>query len=88
MFSNIYNYINIIYNYLFSVFQSFNSKQALNGHVRIHGGTGVTKEVTAVTVVHPRSNGTVEDKRYHVPTPPPNKADEPEQEFPCKICGK
>ncbi|CAH1792207.1 unnamed protein product [Owenia fusiformis] len=60
---------------------TFNSKMALNGHIRIHGGQGssVKREVSP-------------SRPVVVPGLPPNQSslnpDEPLQEFPCKKCGK
>lgn len=54
--------------------QSFNSRAALNGHIRIHGGGVCGRSPTP-------------DKRQGC-TPAHLGHSDPVEEFPCKICGK
>lgn len=63
------------------LFQSFNSKQALNGHIRVHGGGS-------------KSNSPA--REYRPPQPrlpkphgsPASSEDLNGEGFPCKLCGR
>uniref|UniRef100_A0A1Y1LPB3 Transcriptional-regulating factor 1 n=2 Tax=Photinus pyralis TaxID=7054 RepID=A0A1Y1LPB3_PHOPY len=55
---------------------SFNSKAALNGHIRIHGGT-VRNSPTPSTVLERRTS-----------TTPTMCHSDSSEDYPCKICGK
>lgn len=62
------------FQYELCLLQSFNSRAALNGHIRIHGGGVCGRSPTP-------------DKRLST-TPIHIGHTDPVEEFPCKICGK
>ncbi|XP_076267674.1 uncharacterized protein LOC143200833 isoform X3 [Rhynchophorus ferrugineus] len=59
---------------------SFNSRAALNGHIRIHGGTARNSPTPSVTERRNSSQFSVSSTICH--------PDSTDQEYPCKICGK
>ncbi|KAJ8925961.1 hypothetical protein NQ315_009814 [Exocentrus adspersus] len=58
---------------------SFNSRAALNGHIRIHGGTARNSPTPSSTVASDRRTVPASTTVCH-----PDSTDE----YPCKICGK
>ncbi|CAG9762190.1 unnamed protein product [Ceutorhynchus assimilis] len=64
---------------------SFNSRAALNGHIRIHGGTA--RNSPTPSVVSERRNATSTSGSYSVSSTICHP-DSTDQEYPCKICGK
>ncbi|KRT84189.1 zinc finger protein, partial [Oryctes borbonicus] len=58
---------------------SFNSRAALNGHIRIHGGTA-RNSPTYTNVSHDRRPPSVTSSLCH--------STDPTEDYPCKICGK
>ncbi|KAH1007759.1 hypothetical protein HUJ04_004954 [Dendroctonus ponderosae] len=61
---------------------SFNSRAALNGHIRIHGGTARNSPTPTVS---DRRNATSASFSVSTTICHPDSTD---QEYPCKICGK
>ncbi|KAK9739724.1 ELM2 domain [Popillia japonica] len=58
---------------------SFNSRAALNGHIRIHGGTA-RNSPTYSHVSHERRPPSITSSLCH--------STDPTEDYPCKICGK
>ncbi|XP_072389156.1 uncharacterized protein [Diabrotica undecimpunctata] len=58
---------------------SFNSRAALNGHIRIHGGTARSSPTPSSTTTERRSVSVTSSSVC-----PPDST----EEYPCKICGK
>ena len=73
--------LNFVIVFFLLLFQSFNSKQALNGHIRVHGGGS-------------KSNSPA--REYRPPQPrlpkphgsPASSEDLNGEGFPCKLCGR
>ena len=67
-----------ISSYSFILLQSFNSKQALNGHIRVHGGGS-------------KSNSPAREYKASRSKPqgsPASMDDINGEGFPCKLCGR
>ncbi|XP_030764094.1 flocculation protein FLO11 isoform X2 [Sitophilus oryzae] len=64
---------------------SFNSRAALNGHIRIHGGTARTSPTPSNSERRHASSST--NTSFSV-TSTVCHPDSTDQEYPCKICGK
>ncbi|KAM8947211.1 transcriptional-regulating factor 1 isoform 2-T2 [Pelodytes ibericus] len=70
----------------------FCSRQALNGHARIHGGTSVPAKILPVTATARQKSSTVSSGYCSVKSSPAHSTTSGETDpatiFPCKVCGK
>ncbi|XP_066146816.1 zinc finger protein 541 isoform X3 [Euwallacea fornicatus] len=67
---------------------SFNSRAALNGHIRIHGGTAARNSPTPSGADHHQRKNGVASASFSVTSTSICHPDSTDQEYPCKICGK
>lgn len=69
--------------------QTFNSKQALNGHIRIHGGT--TRGTGLSAAPGERESSPRPPASRNTPSPASNTSEDYEDAngvYPCKVCGR